>query len=345
MTGTKLPIFMDLETLIELIVFEEDFPNLNSILKKHSIIYLDIKEEELDLHLKNSESELSNLSRCDVEIRPAKEFFKNYKDDEKLLLKKVNSFYLLDISVEMAEELSKKYGVIVKSCSEINDNIFQLWYKKYFEKGEILPGENNGWKNIFSNIKLPPANSIIITDRYLFGTKEKEIDLGYENLKLLLDALLPDSLNIPFHIYIIFRRQDKLRDERLNEIYEQLIKFLRAKRNYDIILELISYDTVHPRRIISNYYAIELDKGVQLFSASNNKQIISDNELGLSSILHDSIHRYGDSELERRNKILYRFGKFHEEIRLQILNGISEGNKKILGNPRNDKRIVNRLFG
>lgn len=345
MTGTKLPIYLGIETLENLALFDDEYPNLNAIAKNHSVIYINCTNEVLNKIISDTESDISQFClRNDIEIIAAKDIFDIVGKDIDKLSDCARGMYFLNVTPEEAENLSYKYGVIVQSDSKYNDNIFQFSYRKHTEKGEKYDGVENGWKNLLANLKILPSNSLVVTDRYLFGDKEKDIKPGIENLKMVLDALLPTKLYTSFHILVIFRKHNKLHGERLNQICGQIKSYLKNIRNYDIKFEMISDDTIHPRKIISNYYVLNCDKGFQLFSPINHNIIYSNNELRISSILYDPGNTLSDTELKIAIKSLNQIYKFSEDLRLQILNGINESNKKIIGDNDSSKKIHNRLL-
>lgn len=344
MTGIKLDIFIGPDILGEIILFEELYPHLNIITKRHAVIYLDITEKEFDEQLDNPDSEIGLLSRYDVEIRPAKTFFEKIKQDKGILLNKARAVYILNISKEEAEELTNEYGTIVISQNYINDNIFQLSFKKQVEDEESFREETNGWRSILSRLHLPPSNSLIITDNYLLNNIENEQLIGIENLKMLLNELLPGNLSTSFQILIMTHMPAHINAKRANRINGELKAYLNSIRPYEINLEFVFDKTIHPRKIISNYYVLTCDKGFQLFSIKDKCKSRTDNLILIQSILHDPLNTTGDTELYITFKDIKKIRDICEKLKETIISGNTIDHKrKIIGDTRPDKTIINRL--
>jgi hypothetical protein len=237
--------------------------------------------------------------------------FKLFENEERLQ-KEIdtisNDIFIVDLSEIECENIRNKYGLFVIS-SENKDYI-----KKFneppdgwcWEKGETLltdPFTNtkiqiNEWKNLFSGIEvhkiIPPFNSIIINDQYLFQNfKDKETlqpnPLSTNNLKSLIEGLLPKKLCIEFNVLLVCgsvktfydyktgtNKEEIILDEKdiqsiLTNLQTWSAKFIPKKITFSIITVDIIKDAgkgFHSRAIyfnhglsISNYGFINFKEG------------------------------------------------------------------------------------
>lgn len=344
MAETKLHIYISKDALEEILVCDDSYPNLNHIFNNHAVLCVNLTNPELDDILADEESELSQLSRNDVSIIPLRDYFTILEEDQSLVIEKPRAMFFFDISKEEAEILSSKYGVIIQSETQINDNVLQLSFKKNLDKGEIISGTSDGWSNLLTEQKFPPSNSLIITDNYLLQNDIEGKLIGFENIKMILNAILPKSLETVFHLLIVSPMPQKIRPEKADQLNGMLKAYLRTIRDYDIQLEFVFNNTIHPRKLISNYFVLVCDKGFQLFNPHNKTMVHDENEITLTSVLHDTKNTTGDTILAISYKDLAKIKKSCITLREQIIGGVKDPTKKIIGDTEKDKTIRNRLL-
>ncbi len=186
--------------------------------------------------------------------------------------------YFLDKTQKECETIEKKYG-IVAFCS------ISFPQKNYLFKGEAIELEKNilyKQRYMFFKDKLRiPCNSLIIIDPYLL-VKNANIS---NNLEYLLDAILPEKLDIDFHITIISMCNTNNQLEGNEETYK-LVKECLTKIRKDLNIKFGFCNTTndkgfHSRHIISNNYIIDSENGFDLF---NNKGKISKNNTTISIV-------------------------------------------------------------
>lgn len=345
MAETKIVIYVSRNALEEVAVFNDIYPNLHHIFKTHATLCVDMTNEELDNALENVESDLSQFClKNDIELIALHPYFEALTEEQSLVVEKPRSLFFLDISKEKADELSEKYGVIVQSDANINDKALQFIFRKGVEKGEVIKGTSNGWQNLFKDLTFPPSNSLVISDNYLLQNEEKGKLIGFENLKLLLNAILPLKLEATFHLFIITPMPQRISPEKANQLNGMLKAYLHTIRNYDFQLEFVFSNTIHPRKIISNYYVVVCDKGFQLFHPIRTNKIHDNNEIIATSILHDTPNSFGDTLLTISSKDIDNIRKECITLRQQIAGGIKDSTKRIIGDCSKNKEILNRLL-
>lgn len=344
MAETKMAIYIGKDALEEVVVCDDEYPNLHHIFNHHAVICVNLTDDELDEILEDEESELTQLSKNDVKIIALSDYFTALQEDRSMVVDKPRAMFFFDISKAEADKISSEYGILVQSEKEIDDNVLQLSFKKSPDKGDNFSGTRDGWSNLLFGQKLPPSNSLIITDNYLLQNEDKDKNIGFENLKMILNAIMPKALSTTYHLLIVSPMPQKIRPEKADQLNGQLKAYLKTIRDYDIQLEFVFNDTIHPRKIISNYFVLTCDKGFKLFHPVNTTTIYDDNVVTLTSVLHDSKNTSGDTELAISYKDIAKIRKSCVTLREQIVGGIKDPTKKIIGDTGNDKTIQNRLF-
>jgi len=188
----------------------------------------------------------------------------DYIDSEDIV--SLASIYLIDNNSLLCDKKSAQRGIIVFNNSQFfNDNkVFIAPEPIEIDEDKRFP---YGWKNnlfapILSNNK---CNSIIINDKYLCNK-------GYvsPDLKDLLDVILPQRIEIPFHLSI-FSEVNSNGDS----IFEEIKNAIASIRTLDFcknILITLCYTTLHDRFIISNTYFITVGAGFALFNGGKKPQ-------------------------------------------------------------------------
>lgn len=345
MNSAKITVYIGKNALEKIIDRDDIFPKLNRILKNHAEICLNISDTEFDEIISDYESDLCHLLK-NIKIVPLKEYF-NYIKEENIsdIADKVYSIFYLDVDIEEAKRLSKEYGVIVQSENYIDDNILQFNYYNQLKKGERVPGQGNGWENSFKDLTFPPFNSLVLTDGYLLANEDKRKgNIGFENLKLLLNSILPEKLKTVFHLLVITPLKH-ISCEKADKLFLELKNYLSSIRPYDFNVELILRDTIHSRKAYSNNFVIICDKGFKMFNLFDTTIANEDiNDIRILSILHDPEFSSGKTMLSMSISDLCEIKKLCDELKIQINNGIINQDKKIIGDTKLDKTIKNRLL-
>ena len=111
-------------------------------------------------------------------------------------------------------------------------------------------------------------------DRYLFADASPKKGDGFSNIRDILNELLPKKLLSEYHITIVFDNESKHSSYTFNGIATQLNKLKQQlNRDYPIMMEVLGikpscaiYNSLHNRRIVSNYYTIKVDHKLAAFN-------------------------------------------------------------------------------
>ena len=208
--------------------------------------------------------------------------------DEKYIDKKIDTLnlpegpedlsatFLLDKKPFVCDEIEKKYGVIAISSESIIK-------REHLFKGDGFCLDKCHCYTLrymtYKNKLRQPCNSLIIIDPYLLI--DREVD-SYthsvrfpgisNNLESLLDAILPQELEVEFHLTIISSL--KMGKEDVKKAYEQVKKCfkrirgsLTLKLGFFYIAKGFDYkkESFHSRHILSNSFMVDSDDGLDLF--------------------------------------------------------------------------------
>lgn len=337
-------IYIGKEALETIAIFDDEYPNLHEIFKSHATICIDLSDEELDEILSDEESDISQFClKNNIKIIPLKDYFKSLREDITQIVEKPHAMFFFDITISEANKLSSKYGVIVQSEMEINDSVLQFFYRKNFVKGMCVEGCSDGWSNLLKDIIMPPMNSLIVSDDYLFQNIKQRKIIGFENLKMIFNSILPSTMDTLFQILIVAPMSTKLSPEKAKDLYNDLNEHLKTIRPYTIQLEMVFNNTIHPRRIFSNYFLFDADKGFQLFEPVHNTKIYQNNKLKIYSVLHDPVYSSGDTELEIATQDIKEIRDGLKNLKEQIINK-ADNTKAIIKEEPYDYDIDNRLI-
>ncbi len=197
-----------------------------------------------------------------------------------LTLNEINDPYavfLLDISPELAKQISSKYGVICHSLQKHPKS--NPLFIESLDISILQNKKGKDWDYLLSPESVLPSNSVIVIDRYLFakqGTSgESE---GIENIYNILNNILPHNLEIEYHVLIVFdsTKNDTRSDSTFSKIATKINKLKnKLNREYPIVIETMSIDSnngfysdTHNRRIVSNYFIIRADHSLKAFKNS-----------------------------------------------------------------------------
>jgi hypothetical protein len=211
-----------------------------------------------------------NYSRCDNNYIDKKLGSLNSSDDTEDLC----AIYLLDKRSNECDSIERRFGVVA-ICSE------QLPEKDYLFKGDGFSLDKSrcyGQRYMTFKDKLnQPCNSLIIIDPYLLSKRKKEGDSitfpGIaNNLESLLDAILPQTLEVDFHLTIVSNLSNGAED--VKRAYEKVKKCCKRIRK-DLVVKIgfahidLGYnykvESFHSRHILSNSFMVDSEDGLDLF--------------------------------------------------------------------------------
>lgn len=246
-------IFIEKKFWNNIVSMRERYGILDKLIRSQSAIYTNFQKEEVacDTILGLVYDDTGGRLYWDKDIN-------DYIDSEDIV--SLASIYLTDNDFSLCDKKSAQRGIIIFNNSQFSND------KKVFNAPEPMDIDEDkrfplGWKNnlfapILSNNK---CNSIIINDKYLCNK-------GYmsPDLKVLLDMILPQKIEIPFHLSI-FSEVNSNGDAIYQEIVNAIISVRSAEFCNNTLLTLC-YSTLHDRFIVSNTYCITVGAGFALFN-------------------------------------------------------------------------------
>ncbi len=327
------------------ITFNGNYPNLKSIFTNHSTVFLNLSPEELEDNI-NSEGEIFFYLHAfaGAKIPQAHpDQFQNVYDDGINLLANPRSIYFLNLPPEEAKLLQEQYGILVQSSGAIMDDVFKGGAHKELPKNMSLnTGLKKGWKCLF-DFPLPPSNSIVITDDWLFKNEEMDNIVGEGNLVPLLDAVLPPSLSTEYHILVITDDQARSQDRCIKLAGDLKAKII-ALRHYPIVFELVFADTQHKRKAIMNYLSVTCDKGFAMFRLNDLYTVRDDNDFRYEKSFNRTEKHEGDTVFYSDTVILKRIKDKCHTVKEYITNRHQDPNRRIMADCNKDKSVKNRLL-
>jgi len=208
-------------------------------------------DEYFKLLWKKSANGECSLEFLDSSFPKLNEMDKNINSEGSNYLKSV---FLSCEPKEICESIENDYGLKVINI----DNIFNEGEMFNVHIVTIERGNKTHTDWSFIERFKYHCNSIAIVDNYLLK-EEKTIK---ENLFVILDKLLPDSIKIPFHISI-FAKNDINNSER-HILINNWIKAHKPNLNFKLTLHQLRNE-FHDRSVVTNYFIIDSESGFDLF--------------------------------------------------------------------------------
>ena len=185
--------------------------------------------------------------------------------------------YMTDKNIAECHIIENNYGILMINARIAADRRYLFKGDGFIlDKKKQYPQRYVTFKEKLSH----PCNSLIIIDPYLLKKRETNEDgnviypgIG-NNLESLLDAILPQKLEVVFHLTIVSCLGDS---KEIKRVYEKIKKCLkRIRKELTIKLGLFYTETgyyyktesFHSRHILSNTFAIDSEDGLDLFNAN-----------------------------------------------------------------------------
>lgn len=182
---------------------EKDQSEWFLILSKQKAIYVD-KDIYADIEADDplfifSESYQISFKEADFDFNDSK--------NQEAILNHSDSAFLLDLDEVTVSNLQQKLGVICQSTNDLRDCVLATPSTTL----SLITGEKkHSWKELFQSVSRVPSNSLVIIDRYVFGFQKPNHGYleGIENIKSIIQNVLPKDLNAPYHILLIVDETD-----------------------------------------------------------------------------------------------------------------------------------------
>ena len=337
-------VYSDKNIFENIILDREQIPNWHNIFCNHADVCLDMTDQELEIELQDGtiifEYVKLNGGKLPIAHKP---FFSNVYQDYSIIVNNPRSAFFLDVTEDKAKEIQDSFGIIVQSLNSIDDNILKGTYYKNLPVNSVCKNVNKiGWHCLL-NFSLPPSNSIVLTDNFLFSNEDG--NRGTANFIHFIDSILPDSLTTDFHILLLAQEhKDKVQAWCERKAGEIKTAFGNLNKPYNIIFELVFAETIHKRIAISNYYTLTPDKGFAIFKTNDNKTVHEDTDIQLDRIFNRLNKNEGDSEFLNADYSLHSIKKICLTVAQYISNRPNDKNYRILGDCNKNKSLKNRLI-
>lgn len=343
-------IYADKEAFENIALFNEKYPNWFQIFCDHADVCLNISKKDYEIE-KVSNPILQEFIKINSgrEPIPLSSYFEGIANDNSIIAEQPRSVFFLNISKEEAAELQQSFGVIVQGSNDIDDTVLNNSFSKDLIKDEIIEETGKiGWKSLIK-FDLPPSNALVIADSYLLPSIErvgqKYISSGKQNIIWLLDAILPPTLKVDYHITILSEDNDQSEAWRM-QMAGNLKTEINNLRPYNINVEVvfIKSEHFHKRRLLMNYLNGFCDRGFYVFKVKDGKSVHVTNELRLNAFFSSLNNHSGDTEFEVSTKALHLIKTEGERLANHIRSGANIYQGAIMGDCKTSKSLKNRLI-
>ena len=349
----KIKVYIEKEALERFILNEISYRNLLAIFSEHSVLCLNMTEADIDKEWKTASldgqrggSKLQKFCIGHSIKRPtsARTDFMTFLNDNQKLLDYSRSMFVLNVSPQEAIDLRSKYGVMVLSKENMNDNEFQFHIKDTVKKDEVKNDVADGWESFFGLRKQPwlPSNVLVFSDEYLFKNDVRGVNLGVRNLKSIIPNLLPSTLDVDFQILVISPIPKNNR-AKAQSIADELSTFVHGLTlPYQCKITFVFTNAVHTRKALSNYYVMTCDKGFCVYLDNPRNKVHDTNFVDITSNFHSAADSSGTTGYDDTSMCLKDLKKYCTEAQAQARAGIQT--VLITGDCGPNFEINNRLF-
>lgn len=277
-------IYIDYDKMYSICLEQDDSDTWYKILCKQQSININHAVDDEEFY--SEDNPLLIFSQMnDIQFNDASSYMNEVIKDNAKVLEQPCGAFILNIDSAKANEIQRRFGVICQSAEENNARLLTIGD---INLGMVDTRKTYTWAGRMPLGKEVPSNSLILIDRYLFGSVDDEtLQDSYDNIRDIMDAFMPESFDSEYHICIIFDAnciQDRdiktllesdkstyfTNDERkkafakISTKVNKIKKDFMDKHGYPITLEILScgredkrsYKKIHDRRIISNYFYV-----------------------------------------------------------------------------------------
>jgi hypothetical protein len=339
-----MQIYSDILPFETVVLYPEKYPNWFKIFSEHCNVFINMTDKDYELE-KLSNPILIEFIKLNTgrEPIPLKYHFDNVYADSATVVSTPRAVYFLDISRKAADEIQQNFGILIQSIEAIDDDVLRnTFYRNLPSNNSCNENGRIGWQLLLEN-KLPPLNTIVISDNYLFANEDG--NRGLKNVIQLINSLLPESLNTDFNILLI-AQEHKIKDvawcnKMTDDIKSEINNF---NKPYNIIFEIVFAETIHKRIAISNYFTITPDKGFAIFKTEDLQTIHEDTEIQIDRVFHRINKNEGDTEYLNAENSLEDIKQICLSVAQYISNRPNDKNYRILGDCNADNTLKNRLI-
>lgn len=298
----------------EIILNPSKYPEWYTILINHVEVDLNLSQHEIE----ELETDVNSVLFHFINSTGGK-FCMAY--DESKTVEEIPSIIYFDESLTQ----TKKGALIIDH--QTYEVPFKLNYAKALEKESNIEIQAlKGWRALFHQKRLT-SNALILNDSYIFDDQENKTFLGSKNIIHLFDSILPDDLEVPYHILINTTTSKNKTASFYNAFVPQLISNIEALRNYEIIIEIVVGEGFHKRKLYTNFLNVTTDKGFKVFDGRNEAKVLAHNDVLIETMFTRYDPFQGDTQYDEM-KIRIK------ELRKLIMNALDWVNGELYNETR-----------
>ena len=246
-----------------------------SIMKKISDVYIDIPETDFKQKVMEEEPYRTLFRRESYS-------FTNISDVQgKIATAEADDIFFMDIPKKEAEQIKETKGVLVVTSNDIYvlDRIANRQFRPYNLAPAAIRKKSpeefeqiDSWAEVFNEINIAPVNAIAITDNFMFNEKFDERKKC--SLFAILKSIVPNNLDIPFHVTIFYNNSNNSLPKDKAESIIQEIRDLEICKNIQIsIVCHVCKCTTHDRELLSNYHYMYSGAGFSVIDDNGVQEV------------------------------------------------------------------------
>lgn len=175
-------------------------------------------------------------------------------------IKDLMAVFLLDRSEAFCQDVANRLGLMVLGVGTVRK------HRSYFDGDGIMVqrGKRYGafWMSFADKLR-QVCHSLIVVDPYI-GRDRNSVEV---NLLTLLDAVLPTSLSLPFHLSLFVMAENGYSGEQLQTRLASRLQGMRPDMAFELtIYQITKRDRFHDRYLLSNNVFVECGAGFDLFN-------------------------------------------------------------------------------
>jgi len=161
------------------------------------------------------------------------------KESPEKVLNNPTALYILDITPQEAVSIQRSFGVMCLSGDD--PDITPLIDVNDIHISNEREKLGRGWDSVLDSVEKLPSNALMLSDRYLFASKNANIGDGFANVYDILKELMPNQFDGgDYHVTIVFDNESKDEDYKFNEIAIKLDNLkVQLGKDYPIMMEVL----------------------------------------------------------------------------------------------------------
>lgn len=265
-------VYCTYNNLEEAFCFKEEEPQykaLYNLCYHYSDVIIDLPDDEIKLRLLKDPLIKAFIKREHSEFHGLPRFFTDLKEER--LETYPNDFIICEEVDDFCEKTFEEKGVFI-SNTNLLPKLFKTLQNHSFEKSLNLNDDSHthnyySWENLLKENVLSPCNCAVIVDNYLF---EKYNSFKNENLFSIVKHLIPDRLDVPFHLTLVTDNREAKQDKNFfsKTLIPELYDHIKSTTGKEIQIEVVTHSMnpqIHQRAILLSHFLISSEKGFNIF--------------------------------------------------------------------------------